>query len=496
MGSRIVRLALMAAAAALVLFGVPLAVGLGQYAATEERASLQRLADFAARSVQEDMAHDRVPARLPDPPDDAAVALYDDDGELLLGDGPPRGDEPVNRALQRGVLSIPPDQFVVAAPVSDTHEIVGVIRVAVPAGSVVGGLVPIWIGMGVLAGLVLLVVWLLARRLALRLTRPLQQLAMHAGRLGDGDFGVRPEVTGIREVDLVGTALGGTARRLDDLLARERAFSAEASHQLRTPLAGLRLRLESTLDRPDRLTRATVEDGLASIDRLERTIDELLLLARERRTLSIPVDLAQLLKEAEDEWRDRLAGEGRAFTTSLAPNLLNPMAGAAAVRQIMAVLLDNACQHGAGAVSLGAREAGPDAIALEVSDGGPGIPDNALNGGPGRHGMGVALARRLAEAEGGRLTARRSPSVVSLLLPVLQPASDGAVQAAADHGDVGRHTNGHANHVFEAHPDEVEPRGEPHAPRKLRDDGRVVVAGFPLDAPAGSYLRRGGRTPG
>lgn len=418
MGPRIVGLALMAAAVALVLFGVPLAIGLGQYAATEERASLQRLADVVARSVQEDMAHDRLPSRLPDAPTDA-IALYDDDGQLLLGDGPERGDEAVERALRRGTLSIPPNQFVVAAPVSDTHETVGVVRVAAPANSVARSLLPLWFAIAALAGLVLLVVWLLARRLARRLTRPLQQIALDAGRLGDGDFSVRPRTSGIREIDLVAAALGGTAGRLDDLLARERAFSAEASHQLRTPLAGLRLRLESTLDRPDKLTRATIEDGLASIDRLERTIDELLELSKEKRPPPAPLDIAQLLREAEDEWVDRLAREGRGFTTSRTPNLSDPVAGVAAVRQIMAVLLDNACQHGAGAVSLVAREAGPDAIAIEVSDGGTGIPDGAMEGrGLGSQGMGVALARRLAEAEGGRLTARRSPSVVSLLLPV------------------------------------------------------------------------------
>lgn len=430
MGPRIVGLALMAAAAALVLFGVPLAVGLGQYAAIEERSSLQRLADFAANAVQEDMAHDRVPARLPEPRGDSTIALYDDDGELLLGEGPPRGDEPVDRALRRGVISTPPDQLVVAAPVSDTHDVVGVIRVAAQAGTVVQDLVPIWLGMAVLAVLILAIVWLLALRLARRLTRPLQQLGIDAGRLGEGDFGVRPETSGIREVDVVGRALGGTARRLDDLLARERAFSAEASHQLRTPLAGLRLRLESTLDRPDRLTRATIEDGLASIDRLERTIDELLLLARERRTPSIALDLDQLLHEAEDEWRDRLADEGRRFTTSRAPNISKPLAGAGAVRQIIAVLLDNACHHGAGTVSLVARQAGPDAVALEVYDDGPGIPDSAVSESAGsRQGMGVALARRLAEAEGGRLTAQRSPSVISLLLPVQRR---GPVEASTD----------------------------------------------------------------
>ena len=316
MRSRIIGLALVAASVALLLFGLPLAVGLGQFLETEKRASLQVLADFAARSVQEDLTHDRMPAELPDGSAEAAVALYDEDGMLILGDGPARGDGPVDRALSRGFLAAPSDQLVVATPISDTHDVVGVVRVAVPPSSVTQQMLPIWLGMAALAGLVLIVVWLLARRLVLRLTRPMERLAGAAGRLGDGDFGARADPTGIREVDLIGTALGETARRLDDLLARERAFSAEASHQLRTPLAGLRLRLESTIDRPDRLTRETVEDGLASIDRLERTIDELLQLAREHRAPAERIDVAQLFSEAEVEWGGRLAEEGRTFTTS------------------------------------------------------------------------------------------------------------------------------------------------------------------------------------
>jgi signal transduction histidine kinase len=423
MRSRIVRLAVTAAAAALVLFGVPLALGLHQYATADERSSLQRLAEFAALSVQEDMSHDLDPTELPAGPDDTSVALYDEDGDLVLGAGPPVGDGPVDRVLRGGLVSGPPDQLVVAAPVSDTHDVVGVVRVALPAGTVTAMLLPIWSGMLGLGALILAAVWLFARGLARRLSRPMETLAAEATRLGDGDFAVRPEPTGIPEVDLVGTALGGTGRRLDELLARERAFSAEASHQLRTPLAGLRLRLESTLDRPDRLTRATVEDGLASIDRLERTIDELLTLARERRGRSAPVDLARLLAEAEAEWRDRLVRAGRAFTTRRPDDLPDPAAGAAAVRQIVGVLLDNAAQHGAGAVSLVAREAGPSAVALDVTDEGGGVPESALAG--NGSGMGVALARRLAESEGGRLTIRRSPSVVTLLLPVAEQATDG-----------------------------------------------------------------------
>ncbi|MEQ3553321.1 HAMP domain-containing sensor histidine kinase [Pseudonocardia nematodicida] len=419
MRTRIVGLALVAASVALVLFGIPLAFGVGQYALAEERTSLQRLADITAVSVYDDVDHDRVPRRLPQDPKDAAdVALYDDDGDRIIGDGPVRGDDPVEKVLDRGIAAAPPDDLIAVAPVSDGDDVLAVVRVASSPPAVAAGLVPLWLGMLALAGLVLLAVWFLADRLARRLSRPLEHLAVDAGRLGEGDFGVRPVPSGMSEVDRVGTALGGTAERLDDLLARERAFSAEASHQLRTPLAGLRLRLEAVLENPGRLTRATVEDGLASIDRLERTIDELLLLSRERRHGAVAVDLQRLLKEAEDEWSDRLARDGRSFGTSRSAGLPDPPASAAAVRQIVGVLLDNASQHGCGAVALTAREAGPDAVALDVSDEGAGIDDTALAGPRTGPGLGVALARRLAEAEGGRLTARRSPSVVTLLLPL------------------------------------------------------------------------------
>ena len=156
-------------------------------------------------------------------------------------------------------------------------------------------------------------------------------------------------------------------------------------------------------------------DGLASIDRLERTIDELLLLARERRRGAVPVDVARLLTEAESEWTERLARDGRTFRTARQADLPDPPASAAAVRQIVGVLLDNALAHGAGTVTVTAREAGPDAVALDVADEGPGVAPEELAG--SRDGLGVALARRLAEAEGGHLRlSRPSPPQFALLL--------------------------------------------------------------------------------
>jgi signal transduction histidine kinase len=280
--------------------------------------------------------------------------------------------------------------------------------------------------------------WLVGRRQARRLALPLEDLAVAARRLGEGDFSVRTRKGGIPEIDSVGTALNGTAGRLDDLLAREQAFSADASHQLRTPLAGLRLRLEAVLERPDHELRAAIAASLVDADRLETTIDELLALARNKRAAqTAPIDLGALLDEMSPEWCARLALQGRDLELKIDSGAQNPSASTAAVRQILGVLIDNATIHGSGTVTVAVRESS-DAVAIDVCDEGAGVsePENVLftrraderNG----HGIGLTLARRLAEADNGRLElTQRTPPVFTLLLPsaavedpVVQPVPD------------------------------------------------------------------------
>jgi signal transduction histidine kinase len=270
------------------------------------------------------------------------------------------------------------------------------------------------------------VAWLVGRRQARRLAHPLEELATAARRLGDGDFSVLTRRGGIAEIDAVGTALDSTAGRLDELLAKERAFSAEASHQLRTPLAGLRMRLEAALDGSDQHLRPAVIASLADADRLEATIDELLALARHRRgTQAGPVDLGALLDELAPTWRERLALLDRHLDLSVEPGVPAARTSAAALRQVLAVLVDNATTHGAGTVTVRVRSA-TDAVAIDVSDQGAGItePESALFARRPRtedgHGIGLALARRLAEAEDGRLQlSSRTPPVFTLLLPII-----------------------------------------------------------------------------
>jgi signal transduction histidine kinase len=319
---------------------------------------------------------------------------------------------------------------VAAFPVTHSDDVVGAVLVTTPRTTVLWHVSVLWAAMAGLAAAAVAIAWLVGRRQARRLARPLEDLEESARRLGDGDFSVRSHRGGIEEIDAVGAALDATAMRLDELLARERAFSADASHQLRTPLAGMRLRLEAALERSDADPRPAIAATLADADRLEAIIDELLTLARVgQRAPDAPVeplDLDTLIGELSPEWGARLALHGRDLEVQVDPGAPRARASTAAVRQVLGVLVDNATTHGQGTVAVVVREAS-GAVAVDVSDEGPGPQDATavvLGGRSDRHeghGMGLHLARRIAEAEQGRLTlSRTAPPVFTLLLPRAQ----------------------------------------------------------------------------
>ena len=439
MRTRIVSLALIAAVAAVALFGIPLAVGLARYALDDEATTLQRLADLTASSVLNRLAHDETPPALPDPHDDTLLALYDSDGVLLLGDGPRTPESQVDAVLTgAGPQVMQGGEVIVTVPVTGEHEIIGAVRAARPSADVYAGLIPIWLGMVALAGIVLAAVWLISRRQASRLAHPLEDLAELASRLGDGDFSVRARAAGVPEVDAVGAAFTTTAGRLDDILARERAFSAEASHQLRTPLAALRLRLETAANQTGRDLRPVVTAALADADRLDAIVEELLALSRDRHTeRAAPLPVDEILSEAAGPHRGMLAATRRELRTVTEPGLPAVLASPTALRQVLAVLLDNAERHGAGTVTLTAREEG-DAVALDVADEGPGPRDgtdpfdrSAARG----HGIGLALARRLTEDQAGRLLlSHRSPPVFTVYLHAADAVDPAGGRVAAQNG--------------------------------------------------------------
>lgn len=418
---------MLAAVLAIGLFGVPLAAGVLKYAKSDERTKLLRVADAAAAAVTADVLRGNMPTDLRDPKDGTQLAVYVDRGLLILGDGPQGGDVPVYKALHGEINNADVNgDLVVAVPVTHDSDVIGAVRAASPLRTVYRMVGLVWLAMLGLGGLAVGTVWLVARRQARRLAEPLEKLSDAALRLGQGDFSVRTPTAAIPEIDSVGSALNTTAGRLDDMLARERSFSADASHQLRTPLTGLRLRLEAALDRPGQDLRLAITDGIAAADRLEHTIEELLALARDTRSSNAtPLDVPGLLDEIEAGWHDRLAAQDRALRVAVDPHAPVSLASTAAVRQVLTVLLDNAATHGSGTVSVAVRNA-VDALAIDVSDEGTGItaPEPELFTRRSRlaegHGIGLALARSLAEAEGGRLRLTRpAPPTFTLLVPAL-----------------------------------------------------------------------------
>ncbi len=426
MRTRIVGLAVLAAVLAIGLFGVPLAAGVLKYLMSEQRTNLLDEANAAAASVAAAVRREKLPADdLPESTHGTDLAVYVDRGQRIQGSGPDGGDYVVQRALRGDTNSGDVNgDLVVAVPVNHDSDVIGAVRAASPRSDVMRQVMLVWLAMLGLAGLAIGTVWLVARRQARRLARPLEELSEAARRLGDGDFSVRTRPADIPEIDSVGTALNSTAGRLDDMLARERSFSADASHQLRTPLTGLRLRLEAALDRPGQDLRHAITAGIADADRLEQTVEELLALARDTRSSSTtPLDIPGLLEEIERGWHDRLAAQERTLRVAVDPQAPVSLASTAAVRQVLTVLLDNAATHGSGTVSVAVRNAA-DALAIDVSDEGAGItaPEPELFARRSRladgHGIGLALARSLAEAEGGRLRLTRpAPPTFTLLVP-------------------------------------------------------------------------------
>ncbi|MCX5397430.1 ATP-binding protein [Streptomyces sp. NBC_00102] len=277
---------------------------------------------------------------------------------------------------------------------------------------------------GAVALLAIISAVLLAVRQANRLTSPLTDLAETAERLGSGDPRPRHKRYGVPELDRVADVLDASAERIARMLTAERRLAADASHQLRTPLTALSMRIEeiSVTDDPDTV-KEEANIALTQVERLTDVVQRLLTNARDPRTGSAVVfDLDEVIKQQIEEWRPAYRGEGRAVVRSGRPGL-RAVGTPGAVAQVLAALIENALMHGGGTVALRTRVIG-NQVVVEVTDEGAGVPadlgarifERSISG-RNSTGIGLAVARDLAEADGGRLELlQQQPPVFALFL--------------------------------------------------------------------------------
>ncbi len=383
------RLVISTIAIVLVVLGtLAVPVGVIVYTVAEQQIdiNLQKQASSIDRMLRADDTPDYASAASFVLGDDDGMRVVDDvDREVLFETGPqPDGARSITRIVDEGELTVWTDVGLINGEIRN--------RLNVLAALALGAL---------LASAALAAVQ------AHQLARPLERLAARAARIGDGDFSRTPfALTNIPEIDRIGTALDTSAERVETMLANERHFTADATHQLRTGITGIAMRFEILALRrePDVVTEANA--GLAQTELLNATIDELLAAARNRSTQERqPFDLTQLVNDHADEWQPRFGAARRhlsVITAAPAPVVFGTKGLAG---QVIDILIDNTLKHGEGAVTL--MIDGPSVI---VIDQGKGMTPEKLKtvfDGPvdpaAKHGRGLALARRLAQVDGATL---------------------------------------------------------------------------------------------
>ncbi|WP_374337818.1 sensor histidine kinase [Leeia sp.] len=282
--------------------------------------------------------------------------------------------------------------------------------------------VPLLSALAILAVAVAIAAWPLSRRL----TRSMDRLISRIDALGEGDFQTPLPLEGPAEVSLLATRFNAAAQRIHALLHAHKELLAHASHELRSPLA--RLRMVSTLlaDRAPDALRTELEQNITELDEL---VEEILLLSRlDARPQPARMDSVNLTALCTE-----LAAQYQASVT-LAN--LHCQGDARMLRRLVRNLLENAQRYGAPPITVGLLEQDGRAV-LQVCDAGPGIPPDAqlrlfepfyrppgAAEGDGGHGLGLALVDRIARHHGGQVEYRQQGSggsCFTVYLPLTGP---------------------------------------------------------------------------
>lgn len=410
---------------ALAALGLPLALLSVRLVADDAHAELQREAEAVAYSVENSVLADTVTAQALDsitPDNRRVVVVLGDGGRVTTGADVGAHPYTATVPLVRGAtLEIERNRGEVVS-----RELRSVLLVLVAA------LLAAAIGVAV------------AVRLARRLSDPLLALSRRSALLGAGDFQPYAERYGIPELDDVADVLDVSGSRLAQLVQRERDLVGDISHQLRSRLTAMSMRLEEIATTSgDPMSRREGQAALEQADRLSEVIDELLAQNRDKRfSASEPVDIDEELMALRAEWGPPLRAAGRRLVVDGAQAVW-AQSTPGRLHQCLGVLVDNALVHGGGTVTVHVRQTEANVV-LYVADEGPGVPaelvpevfSRGVSGADGT-GLGLGLARALVDADGGRLELRTArPATFALYLRraavAAEPGSSGSDAEGTD----------------------------------------------------------------
>jgi signal transduction histidine kinase len=409
MRRRLLISTLAVAVSAVLLLGVPLAFVISRLETNEAYQQVRRDATTLARELQE-RTNDHLPPNAPQVasslPDRYVSIQQYHAGRTTIGRRPPSDDSITAQQVTREfAVTVVADDSAVDGKVARAQLLIGAVAL---------------LAVGVAVALAILQ--------ARRLTRPMEELAGAADRLGSGDARPLGRRYGIPELDQVAEGLDGSAQRINDLLAAGRDFAADASHQLRTPLTALSMRLEEMIaaaEDPD-VVREEGAAALAQTERLAEVVGQLLGRAARRSVAGAPAlaSIDDVVSQQVVEWDPAFRRLSRKLEVTGEKGLFAYVTPGSAA-QVIATLLDNALVHGAGVVTIRTSRT-PRSVVVEVRDEGQGVPqelvprifERSVSGRPGGTGLGLSLARSVAAADGGQVVlVRPRPAVFALFLP-------------------------------------------------------------------------------
>ncbi|MCX5049897.1 MULTISPECIES: sensor histidine kinase [unclassified Streptomyces] len=437
MNRQLIRSYILLVAVAILLFTVPVAFTLTKQLRDDTELSLKREATTMALLLG---TGDEPSCRALTTMAKAYAAETDDEVQVTTTDRctadvpRPEGDAALTRALEKGDSTtdwgsdfIWGRDLVITVPARDDgRQVVGAVRIVYSTSHLAHRLWTIWGFRAGLAVTVLGVAALIGAFAARRITAPLRELNSMASKFSDGDLTARSPVTGPPETQTLARTLNQGAERLDTLVASQRIFVADASHQLRTPLTALRLSLDNIADGvDDEFVREDVEQATAEVVRMSRLVNGLLVLARAEAkvTAAEPLALRDIVEERLSVWRP--AADERGVTITLwgsADGRPSVLASPGHLDQVLDNVLSNALEVSPDGGTITARfETAGDEVILSVLDEGPGMSDaeksrafdrfwrgQGLTGRSGS-GLGLAVVKQLVTDDGGTVALRDAP---------------------------------------------------------------------------------------